>query len=72
MRKLGLSQYINKLAPVAGAKLDDPIRGSEERVVATAANIAAWVELGATLANQNGPGGYFSAVVYLDAEALCV
>jgi hypothetical protein len=48
---------VNHSTTLTGSKLNSSVNQSEQRVVATTANIFAGVERGATLTNENGSGG---------------
>src|SRR6266508_3039770 len=63
---------VDDLAPLALAELDRAVSGREERVVATDADVAARVNLGAALADDDGASGDLRAVEHLDAQALGV
>ena len=72
MRESGLGEDVDQLAPLAVAELHLAVREGEQGVVATAADVLAWMEVGAALAHDDGAGGDGRAVEDLDAEPLGV
>jgi hypothetical protein len=64
--------HVYNAAATLGAELDSAGSESEQSVVLALANVCAWVEVGAALANEDLACVYNLACVALDAEALCV
>src|SRR5437660_8930989 len=69
-RSAGAGMHVHQLATLAAGELHGAVGGGEQRVVATPAHVEPGVELGAPLADEDGPGPHRGAVEGLDAEAL--
>jgi hypothetical protein len=63
---------VNHSTTLTGSKLNSSVNHSEQRVVATTANILASMERGSALTDQNGASGDGSTTEAFHAEALCV